>query len=366
MLGKLKTLAKDVLAVPAIRRTYETAQRGLLGVVGRNRVAATVYSVPGLGTFNREQFAVLAGRRRYYASLGRGSRRTHVELRRNVHRLEKGILMEPRRPVFARDYIEETVDFYSTAVTDTDSPQGIEPGELLWAHEVLDEYFSIVDRSDAAVERARATFEALPVPDPSDDGMRRRPYRHEEITRSDVTYDQLLALARQRRSVRWFEQRPVPRELIDKALLVGRESPTACNRLPYEYLVFDEPASVRRVASIPFGAGGYDHQIPAIVVVKARLDSYFSPRDRHAPYVDASLATMGFLLGLETLGLASSVINWPDFEPLEAKMAKTLGLEPYERVVCLIAVGYPRPDGMVASSQKKSLEVLRHFEPPIR
>lgn len=366
MLGRAKRLAKDALAVPRVRRGYERAQRSVLNVFGSSRAAATAYSVPGLATFNREQYAVLAGRRRYYASLGNSERSTHVELRRNVHRLEKGILMEPRRAVFARDYIGETVEFYAAALRESATPTTIDAAERAWAHEVLDEYFALVDDSDVIVEKARALFASLPAPEPLDDGAVRRPYRHDQIRRSDVTYDQLLALAKQRRSTRWFEPRPVPRDLIDKAIVVGREGPTACNRLPYEYLIFDDPASVRTVAAIPFGAGGYDHQIPTIVVVKANLDSYFSPRDRHAPYVDASLATMGFIFALETLGLASSVINWPDFEPLELRMAKTLGLQPYERVVCLVAVGYPRGDGLVASSQKKSLEVLRHFEPPLR
>ncbi len=105
---------------------------------------------------------------------------------------------------------------------------------------------------------------------------------------------------------------------------MARQAPTACNRLPYEFLVFDDPDQVQRVAAIPLGAAGYSHQIPAIIVVKGRLDSYFSPRDRHVPYIDASLAAMSFLLALETLGLSSSVINWPDFEPLERKIAKTL------------------------------------------
>jgi hypothetical protein len=57
------------------------------------------------------------------------------------------------------------------------------------------------------------------------------------------------------------------------------------------------------------------------------------------------------------------VINWPDFEPLERKMAKTLGLEPHERVIMLMAVGYADPTGMVAYSQKKDLDVLRSFNP---
>lgn len=81
MLGRAKRLAKDALAVPRVRRGYERAQRSVLNVFGSSRAAATAYSVPGLATFNREQYAVLAGRRRYYASLGNSERSTHVELR---------------------------------------------------------------------------------------------------------------------------------------------------------------------------------------------------------------------------------------------------------------------------------------------
>ncbi|WP_454043153.1 nitroreductase family protein [Cellulosimicrobium sp. Marseille-Q8652] len=360
MLKKLKKFAKDALAVPAVRRTYEKTTLGVLQVFGSNRVTATLYSVPGLGTFNREQYGILAGRRAYYRNLSR-ARRSHVELRRNVHRLEKGILMEPRRDVFARDYVEETVAFYAQAVQGRAGGTGIDDVELQWAHAVLSEYFSIVRHGEPAIDRARQVFEAQPVPEDVVVDRPLFPYPHADIKRSDVSYDDLLALANQRRSVRWFEDRPVPRELVDKALLVGREAPTACNRLPYEFLVFDDPEAVQKVASIPFGAGGYGHQIPTVIVVKGRFDSYFSPRDRHVPYVDASLAAMGFMLALETLGLASSVINWPDFEPLEMKMQKVLGLEPYERVVFLIAVGFPRSDALVASSPKKSLDVMRSF-----
>lgn len=356
MINKLKRLAKNLLAVPAIRRTYERANRGVLTVAGSSRLGATLYSIPGFGTFNREQYAVLSGRRAYYENLTR-ARVSHVELRRNVHRLEKGILMRPRRDAFARDYIVETVDFYAAALRPGST---LAASEAQWAHDVLADYFSIVTAPDPLIDRARAAFERLD--DVAQPGTI-KPYPHSAITDSGISYDQMLALAKQRRSVRWFLDKPVDRDLVDKAIMVARQSPSACNRLPYEYLVFDDPALVKKVGGIPFGAAGYSHQIPTLVVVKGKLDSYFSPRDRHVIYIDAALASMAFMFALETLGLSSSVINWPDFEPLERKMAKTLGLEPHERVIMLMAVGYADPTGMVAYSQKKDLDVLRSFNP---
>ncbi|WP_062070641.1 nitroreductase family protein [Demequina sediminicola] len=357
MIGKLKRIAKDALANPTIRKAYNGTNRAVLEVAGSSRIGATLYSIPGFFTHNREQYAVLSGRRAYYKNLGR-HRANHVELRRNVHRLEKGILMQPRRDVFARDYIEETVEFYEAALARPAAFSNMDAGEMQWAHDVLAEYFSIVSDGDEGIERSRARFEALPpYGTPSDV----HPYAQKSLKRTDITYDQMLALAQSRRSIRWFEDKPVPRELIDKALLVARQSPSACNRLPYDFEVFDNPEQVAEIASIPFGAAGYSHQVPTVIVVKGDLSNYFSPRDRHVPYIDASLATMGFIYALETLGLSSSVINWPDFEPLEAKMAKKLDLKPHQRVIMLLAVGYPDPEALVAYSQKKDIANLRTF-----
>lgn len=362
MVNRLKEIAKKLLAIVWVRRTYEAILRGCLEVLAANRVTSLAYSIISIPSFNREQFAVLRGRRDYYRNLKK-SRRSRTELRRNVHRLEKGILMRPRRSVFALDYLIETIEFYERATAQAQAGQAADDGELSWAWSVLDGYFSVVDGSNPVVAAAHARFLATQrAYRPTDVG--KVPYARARSASSSIRYEDLLDLARQRRSVRWFEQRPVPRELIDKALLVGRQSPSACNRLPYEFRIFDDPALVQQVASIPFGSAGYSHQIPTVAVVVGRLNHYFSPRDRHIIYVDSALAAMPFMLALETLGLASSVINWPDFEPLESRMQSTLRLDADERVIMLIAIGYPDPEGLVAWSEKKSLDLIRRYNDP--
>lgn len=66
-------------------------------------------------------------------------------------------------------------------------------------------------------------------------------------------------------------------------------------------------------------------------------------------------ASMQLMLALDTLGLASCPINWPDVERLERKMDKFLQLQPWQRPVMLIAVGYPDPTGGIPFSAKKSV-----------
>lgn len=362
MLKQLKNIAKNLLANRHVRVIHTAVNRAVLSVFSSSRLLATFYSLFGFLTFNREHYAVLRGRRNYYRNLEK-DRTSRIELRRNIHRLEKGIIMQPPRAVFAKDYIEETIEFYERAVgQQVGGDLKMDAAELEWAYGVLESYFNrVLPNLDPLVDKARQRFEKTVTQFHPQGDCKKSPYARKDGVKSNVAYDDLLRLAQQRRSVRWFDKKAVPRELIDKALLVGRQAPTACNRLPYEFRVFDEPQLVRKIADIPFGAAGYSHQIPTIIVVIGKLDSYFSARDRHAIYVDASLAAMSFMFALETLGLSSSVINWPDFEPLEMKMQRELGLDVSQRVVMLIAVGYADPDGGVPYSQKKSLDMIRSY-----
>lgn len=358
MLNTLKSTAKNLLAIGWIRKSVELANRAVLETAGSSRVIAHFYNAVQPLSFNREEAAVARGSRNYYRNKG-SERHSHVELRRNVHRIEKGLIMIPRRPVFGADYIAETLEFYAKAALQAaDAPDSLDRMELQWAHDVLEAYFEACTEPHSVIDKARQEFRALPW---VNGNMGLAPTPKSIRGNNAISIEELEELAGQRRSVRFFEQRPVPREAIDRALEVGAQAPTACNRMPYEFRVFDDAEMVKKVAALPFGAAGYNHQIPALAVVVGKLDSYFSTRDRHAIYVDGSLAAMSFIYALETMGLSSSIINWPDFEPLEAKMQKLLGLDLSERVVMLIAFGYADPETLVPYSQKKQLDTFRSF-----
>ncbi len=307
--------------------------------------------------FRREHVGVTYGKRVYNEQLA-GQKANRYLLRRNTHRLEKGLLMRPRRDVFATFFILETAEAYQGIIQAGADPLG-DP-ELKWSYDVLDEYFSVVPQQEEGsdVEKARCIFIKLV----RNNFVREMiPYKRKVSDTPPVDYEQFLALSQHRRSVRWYLPTPVPRDLIDQAVTAAAMSPSACNRQPFEFRIFDEPELVKRVSSIPMGTRGFSHNFPAVVVVVGKLRAYFNERDRHVIYIDGSLASMSFMYALETLGLSSCPINWPDQEPHESRMQKLLNLEPDERVIMLISVGYPDPEGMVAYSQKKPLEKIRSY-----
>ncbi|WP_162419557.1 nitroreductase family protein [Cyclobacterium roseum] len=307
--------------------------------------------------FRREQHAVLQGKVFHLKELKFNKSNVYT-LIRNTHRIEKGLLMRPRRPVFALDFISETVD----AFINIWEPKRMENDlQYKWFYDVLSEYFD-TSGENKLVERERVRF--LRKVDNTIIGQIEKksiPYSRIDVDIPKISYDEFYKLTRYRRSVRWFLNEKVPRELVDKAILAANQSPTACNRQPFEYRVIDDPTLLKKVANLPRGVKGYVDGIPMMVVVVGNLDAYFDERDRHLIYIDASLANMTFMLALETLNLGSCPINWPDIEELEVKMDRVLELEKHQRAIMCMAVGFPDPSGKVAFSEKKNLNTIRKF-----
>jgi nitroreductase len=311
------------------------------------RIAALGYAL--LSTrFDREMHAIAFARHR---NLGNsGASRSDYALRRGIHRLEKGLVMQPRAAVFGLDYINDVLKRFAVAVRTPEHDQH----ELRWAHDVLARYFSVVaDHPSLAL--ARSQWGAL-APKFTAGGA--APFPRAQLGDCPVGFDQFLALSQFRYSTRHFRTKSVDRCLVEQALTAAVEAPSACNRQPYRYLVYLSPTEAAEIASLAVGTAGYAENIPALVVLLGDFSAIEGERDRHVPYVDAALSAMQFMLALETLGLASCAINWPDIEPRERAMAKRLDLPPFLRPVMLIALGYPQVDAFVPFSQKKSIHLI--------
>lgn len=335
-----------------IRQLIDRADRILLPVAASGGLLASIYYLFFSRRFRREHRAVLSGRLAYYRGLAT-PRSSSPLLRRNVHRLEKGLVMRPREPVFAEDYIEETVH----ELARLRSEGALEPAEDTWAGDVLTEYFAVVQDS-RTIGRARAAFAAMSAGTRCGTHEPSVPRARSTWAPPPVAYEQFLALCQHRRSVRWFDSRPVPRELVLRALAAAAQAPSACNRQPFLFRYFGDAAEAQRIAGLAMGTSGYAQGIPALLVLLADLSCYPEERDRHVAYIDASLAAMQFMLALETLGLASCPINWPDVEALERAMARELELPWHLRPVMLLAVGFADPQGGVPYSAKKPAEAL--------
>lgn len=330
----------------------------LLPVSRKSYFFADLYYFLFSKEFSREHQKVLNGKFMHLQAL-RSNAPNVFHLRRQIHRLEKGLIMKNRRSVFAVDYILDTVQNYQRVHAGMlEQRVGRDDGLLMWGAGVLEHYFAHVGHHDT-VERARSIFGAIPRE--FGDIQGHVPYCRRAVKPSGVSFDALFSLATQRRSVRWYTDKPVDRTLIDQAVRIASLSPSACNRQPFEFHVFDTVELKNKVGSIPMGIRPFHRQIPVFVVLVGKLSAYLSERDRHVIYIDGGLAAMSFMLALETLGLSSVPINWPDIEEIEQQMDRTIDLAADERPIMLIGLGYADPDGMIPYSQKKAPATITKY-----
>ena len=311
------------------------------------------------GTFDREHMAVLYGKLRQLDIRLDSPRDEHVfALRRCIHRLEKALTMTPRRPVFALDYIENTVDLYTLFATQISARREGDMLLVAWAGDVLHSCFQAMN-SHPNIDRARVKFEETAKRIGYVPGSR-RPYKR-DLSPLRATYDDLLELAKRRRSVRSYLPKPVPRKLIDKAIEVALYSPSACNRQSFEMRIYDDRELIMKIGKIPMGAREFYERFPCLIVLLGLMRAFTGEQDRHLVYIDASLAAMAFQFALEVQGISSCCINWPDVPEREEMLAKVLNLELDERPIMLMSAGYADPEGLVPYSQKSSLNDIRSY-----
>lgn len=300
--------------------------------------------------FYYEHKAILQAKKAYIKSGGMQGNSSAL-LRRNVHRLEKGLLMRPRRNVFALDYLVETINVYKKAV----SSKKVSNAEVAWAESVIKAYFAVVDCQQPVIAQAHKTFNEV-AEQKAESTKERVPYQYSDKAKHDINYNEFMNLCLARRSVRWFKNKAVEQPKINQAAAAALQAPSACNRQPYELYQVQSQPLLSKLAKLPGGTAGFASNIPCLIAVVGDLSYYPHARDRHVIYIDGALASMQFMLALETLNLASCPINWPELHTLDTKVGKLLNLPHYKRVIMFIAVGYPDESGYIAYSEKKSPE----------
>lgn len=359
----MKQLVKNLLPkfmISSLMILVTRADLSLLYLVHKNRYLASLYFLVNIG-FSDEQKAVLKGRQAYYDSLGNIGTSCAL-LRRNTHRLEKGLIMRPRREVFAEGFIQETINCYKNAI----SSRSLDESEKKWATDVLDEYFKVVGDTEVTLA-ARQLYKN--VRGNIDSDIRRlsliptvdrsfKPYLYKDLRKSNVSFDELESLFLHRRSVRWYKDINVSKDLVQRAANIASLAPSACNRQPYRFVFCNNSAKAVAIAKCAGGTEGFAENLPAIIAIVGDLSAYPFERDRHLIYIDGSLGAMQLMLALETLDLASCPINWPEVPSREREIREIVELKEYERVVMLLAVGYADVDGGIPFSQKKINEQI--------
>lgn len=152
-----------------------------------------------------------------------------------------------------------------------------------------------------------------------------------------------------RRSVRKYQEKPVPIELIEEAVKAAMYAPSAKNQQPWEFIIVTDSELLNRVPAFSPHAG-MSKGAPAGVLIafnkKEETAEGFFPQDLGA-------ATQNLLLALHAAGLGAV---WTGVYPREERMSgfsDMLGLPEYILPFSFTVIGYPEKEPVQADRFKK-------------
>lgn len=159
----------------------------------------------------------------------------------------------------------------------------------------------------------------------------------------------VLSLARNRRSVRRFADRPVPHESLECILDCARYAPSAKEAQPWRFVVVRDPITRRDIASAAF-RHPHVRTAPILVLCCARIHSHVSGTGRASYPADLAAAAQSMMLAAADLGLATSWI--PGFR--EAAVREAVGVPRDVPIPGIVAIGYP--DGLERLPKRRPRE----------
>lgn len=169
-----------------------------------------------------------------------------------------------------------------------------------------------------------------------------------------------------RRSVRKFQDKPVPREVIEQVVGLAAWAPSWKNTQITRYIMIEGREKIQKIAEAyaPFNAHTMSTAplLVAATVIKKRSGyerdgSFTTDRGDGWQMFDCGIACQTFSLAAHEYGLGSvimGIFNRPELE-------KYLNVPENQELVALIAVGYP--DEEPQPPKRKSVEeLITYFE----
>lgn len=330
-----------------------------ISVIAKFRFLAPFYVFFSNG-FKNEITSVLAGIVEHNSQKKNGKTGLEYQLRRNIHRIEKGLISKDRKKTFALDYIRETIDLLELFSIKATKTRNCSNTTLCWAYSILKEYFFVVEK-DEYLNELHKKFKKITIENKSVFANAEQKYRYQKIETADFDPSSILKLFETKKSVRYFEKKEVSQELIENALGAASLAHSACNRQPFRFIIITKPTLIKKISGLAFGTSSFYDYINYLAVVISEHNAFSNENNRHIPIIDSSLASAYFTLYLHSQGIESCFLNWANHSNRDKIARKSLDLKDYEAINYLIAFGYPDKSAKVAISKRKKVNEFVDF-----
>ncbi len=212
-------------------------------------------------------------------------------------------------------------------------------------------------------------------------------YHHEERSEAEMRAraEAFHEMMDQRRSVRFFSDQPVPRDLIERAILTAGTAPSGAHRQPWRFVVVDDPALKHQIrvaaeeeeyesyhgrmavqwleALAPLGTDWHKpflETAPWLVICFVESYGVSAGGEKIKNYYvqeSCGIACGFFIAAIHNMGLVTLTHTPSPMRFLNDILHRPKNERPY----ILFPVGYPAEDATVPDLQRKRLDEITQW-----
>ena len=153
-----------------------------------------------------------------------------------------------------------------------------------------------------------------------------------------------------RRSVRKYENKEIPQEIVNQILEAGRQAPSAVNNQPIRFVIVKDGEIAKNFSDALFNR--FIKDAPMVIVGCADVKSLLTGK---WAIIDTTIALQSMVIAAWSLGVGSCWIGAFD----EEKIKQMLKIPDKWKVVALVTFGYPAEEPK--PKKKKAVEELFGF-----
>lgn len=179
------------------------------------------------------------------------------------------------------------------------------------------------------------------------------PFRGDPVT-SQISYEDLFLLIKQRRSNRVFKPQQISEVVIRQLKEVVNWSASSCNKQPIQLFVTNNPELSKKCLACCKGGTGFSDYIPSFWVFTADCRGYVWPTELYLPVLDTSLGIQNVFLTAYTMNISGSILTWAQkSEQEEILLREYLNIPREYIIVCCAVMGYA--EYSYCTPQRKSI-----------
>ena len=245
-------------------------------------------------------------------------------MRKFGHIIDKGLHREDAAPGHSKEYYKDLKNL----VEKIKKTKYADDPTVIWAEDKLAKYESLQSRPEHF-----------------------KPFR-QEVINSQITFEQIERLIKERRSNRCFTNKPITDEVVSKLKNVANWAANSCNKQPIRIFVANEQSLAKECLKCCIGGTGFGENIPSFWCFAANVRGYIWPSEMYLPSVDTSLGAQNVFLAAQTLGITGTILSWGQHTKADdLQLRKLLNIPKDYSIIFCAVMGYAEY-GYLAPSRK--------------